>query len=96
MPGVVREDASTGDPCGAPPRNPSEYSSDVFANGKNVVRFGDAYEAHSCPGSPPHGATASAGSSTVFVNGKPVHRIGDAISCGSTGSNGSTDVIAGG
>ena len=93
---VVQGSASTGDPCGAPPRAPSAFSGDVTAGGKPVVRQGDAYLPHACPGSPPHGASASAGSSTVNVNGKPVHRNGDAISCGSVGANGVGHVNIGG
>ena len=93
---VVQGSASTGDPCGAPPRPPSSFSGDVSAEGKSVVRQGDAYAAHACPGSPPHGASASAGSSTVNVNGKPAHRNGDAISCGSVGANGVSTVNIGG
>ena len=95
MPGIVRKgDNSTPDPCKAPPRPPSSYSSNVFANSKNVVRVGDGYVLHACPGSPPHGASATGGSSTVFVNGRGVHRNGDSISCGSKGNNGSTTVFA--
>jgi len=93
---VVQGSASTGDPCGAPPRAPAAFSPDVKAGGKFVVRQGDAYAAHACPGSPPHGASAAAGSSTVKVNGQPVHRNGDAISCGSSGANGVGSVNIGG
>jgi uncharacterized Zn-binding protein involved in type VI secretion len=89
---VVQGSASTGDPCGAPPRAPSAFSGDVFIEGKPVVRQGDAYLPHACPGAPPHGATASAGSPNVNVNGKPIHRVGDAISCGSSGANGAGSV----
>jgi len=96
MPAVVKlNSASTGDPCGAPPRVPAGSSPDVTAENQPVVRQGDAYAAHACPGDPPHGATASAGSSTVTINGQPAHRNGDAISCGSTGANGATSVIIG-
>ena len=93
---VVQGSASTGDPCGAPPRPPSGFSGDVTAGGKPVVRQGDAYAAHACPGAPPHDAVASAGSSTVNINGKPAHRNGDAISCGSVGANGVSSVNIGG
>ena len=93
---VVQGSASTGDPCGAPPRPPSAFSGDVTAGGKPVVRQGDAYAVHACPGAPPHGASASAGSSTVNINGKPAHRNGDAISCGSFGANGVGHVNIGG
>ena len=96
MPAVVKlNSASTGDPCGAPPRVPAGSSPDVTAENQPVVRQGDAYTAHACPGDPPHGATASAGSSTVTINKKPAHRNGDAISCGSTGANGATSVTIG-
>tara|TARA_B110000977_G_scaffold41288_1_gene55552 strand:- start:248 stop:1174 length:927 start_codon:yes stop_codon:yes gene_type:complete len=67
----------------------------VYAEGQLVVRKGDAYVAHACPGSPPHNATASAGSASVFINGEPAHREGDAISCGSKGANGASTVIMG-
>ena len=93
---VVQGSASTGDPCGAPPRAPSAFSGNVNAGGKPVVRQGDAYEEHACPGAEPHPATASAGSSTVKINGQPVHRDGDAISCGSFGANGVSTVNVGG
>ena len=90
MPAAIKIiSASTGDPCGAPPRVPAASSGDVYAEGELVVRKGDAYAAHACPGSSPHDATASAGSATVFVNNKPAHRNGDAISCGSANSNSS-------
>jgi uncharacterized Zn-binding protein involved in type VI secretion len=93
---VVQGSASTGDPCGAPPRAPSGFSGNVNAGGKPVVRQGDAYLPHACPNAPPHGASASAGSSTVKVNGKAAHRNGDAISCGSAGANGVGHVNIGG
>ena len=97
MPAVIKlNSASSADPCGAPPRVPTGSSGDVTAEGQPVVRQGDAYTAHACPGSSPHGATASAGSSTVTINGEPAHRNGDAISCGSTGANGAGTVSIGG
>lgn len=98
MAGVIRDgDNSTADPppCLAPPRPAAQFSQNVFANGKGIVRIGDAYRPHSCIGSPPHVGSASGGSSTVFVNGRGVHRIEDPISCGSFGANGSTNVFAG-
>ena len=93
---VVQGSASTGDPCGAPPRAPSAFSGDVNAGGKPVVRSGDSYLPHACPNVPPHGASASAGSGSVNVNGKAAHRNGDAISCGSSGANGFGTVNVGG
>jgi uncharacterized protein (TIGR02594 family) len=96
MPAAIKIiSASTGDPCGAPPRVPSASSGDVYAENELVVRQDDAYAAHACPGAAPHGATASAGSAYVFINNEPAHRNGDAISCGSTGSNGASTVIIG-
>ena len=51
MPAVVKlNSASTGDPCGAPPRVPTGSSGDVTAENQPVVRQGDAYTAHACPG----------------------------------------------
>ena len=93
---IIASSTSTADPCGAPPRIPSATSSNVAACGELVVRQGDAYLPHACPGAPPHGATAAAGSGTVNVNGKALHREGDAISCGSVGANGCADVNVGG
>ena len=96
MPAAIKiTSASTADPCGAPPRLPTASSGNVYAEGELVVRKGDAYAAHACPGAPPHNATASAGSGSVYINGKAVHREGDEISCGSTGSNGASTVIIG-
>ena len=96
MSGLIRVgDLSTSDPCGAPPHAPTSGSSDVIINGLSAVRVGDPYEDHACPGDSPHPSTATGGSSTVFINGKAAHRIGDSISCGSTASNGSSNVNVG-
>jgi uncharacterized Zn-binding protein involved in type VI secretion len=96
MLGVVRKgDMSTGDPCKAPPRKAAGGSPNVFANGLPIMRVGDKYEDHSCPGSPPHSATASSGSSKVFINGRPAHRHGDKISCGSKADKCSPNVLIG-
>jgi len=96
MPRVIRKgvDDSAGHGC-YPPRSADEGSPNVFVNGIPVVRVGDHYPTHCCPGGPCHDGVASGGSSSVFVNGKPVHRNGDAISCGDTASNGSPNVFAG-
>lgn len=57
-----------------------EGSSDVFVNGKGVVRLGDLQHIHniqagnSCV---PHVLALSSSSSTVFVNGKGAGRKGD-------------------
>jgi uncharacterized Zn-binding protein involved in type VI secretion len=95
MPAVTRlGDKSTSDPCGAPARPNNKASENVFADGLGVHRKTDSWEEHSCPGSPPHGATTTSGSPTVFVNSLPIARIGDTISCGSTIAEGSSTVFA--
>lgn len=98
MPPVSRVgDKSTADPCGAAPRPSIAGSGNVLADGIPVVRVGDPYALHKCPGhNPPHPAVASGGSGTVLVNGLPLHRVGDPISCGSVSAAGSGTVISGG
>lgn len=70
-------------------------SSNVFVNGRGVVRIADGV-VHSCP----HcgvGAAAT-GSGSVFVNGRGVHRVGDGVVYpGGAGAaiSGSGDVIVG-
>ena len=86
MPGVTRK---TTDSAGGALR---EGSSNVFVNGKEAVRVGDAVTPH---GIGPHASPVmSEGSSTVFVNGIALCRAGDAASCGHNAS-GSDNVIAG-
>ena len=63
-----------------PPRPPTSWSPDVFANGLNIIRYGDSWASHCCPGC--HGGT-SIGGGTIFVNGKVAQQTGDPISCGS-------------
>ena len=83
MPAAARKDGtdnvSTGHACdGSTVTN--EGSSDVFVNGKGVVRLGDLQQVHailvgmSCV---PHVLALSSSSSTVFVNGKGAGRKGD-------------------
>lgn len=88
--GVTRlGDLSTGHyPFG--PRPNDEASSNVFVNGKGVVRVGDHWAVHGT-----HDGVQATGSSSVFVNGKAVARIGDAISCGDFVAEGSSNVFAG-
>jgi len=90
MPGVTRYgDMSCGVDC---PKTPAiGCSSNVFVNGRGVVRVGDAFQPH-CK----HSRVVSSGSSSVYVNGRPVCRIGDAISCGDVVCEGSGNVFAGG
>ncbi len=71
-------------------------SSNVFVNGRGVVRVGDAV-VHTCP----HcgvGLTAVGGSGSVFVNGRGVHRVADIVvypSGAGAAITGSGDVIVG-
>ena len=87
MPGVTRKSTdSAGGKLAA-------GSGDVFVNGAEAVRIGDAVTGH---GVAPHDSpTMAAGSGSVFVNGIAVCRAGDAATCGHSAS-GSGDVFAGG
>lgn len=87
-------DASTGDPCGAPPRPSASGSPNVFTNSIKTHRASDSWQAHACPDSPPHGASTSSGSPDVFVNSLQIARVGDPISCGSSIAVGSPTVFA--
>lgn len=91
MPGVVRR----GDDCSGhgcfPPRPSSSWSPNVFANGKNVERYGDSMQVHCCP-PPCHGGT-HIGSHSVYANGQAIQVIGDPINCGSTCVEGSGNVF---
>lgn len=70
-----------------------EGSSNVFVNGKNIVRIGDKVASH---GVSNHSAVRMVqGSSTVFCNGKPVCRRGHIASCGHQ-ATGSSNVFLGG
>lgn len=97
MPPCARiNDLCTGHgPC-YPGRPAVAGSPDVFVNGRNVHRVGDAWAAHGCPKNPTHGSILAAGSSTVFANGLPIGRIGDPVACGSSVATGSGDVFIGG
>jgi len=72
-------------------------SPNVFANGKPVVRVGDAYADHSLPYPPiaPHKLVSAQGSKTVFVNGLAVTRIGDDLSCSDKVAEGSNNIFIG-
>lgn len=90
MPGVAFKTSKCDGACGFPPASSAEWSSNVFANNKNVVRKGDQFEEHG-----DGYRVVSSGSSTVFANGKQLARIGDPISCGANIASGSSDVISG-
>ena len=96
MPGVARKaDICSGhDLC--PPRANTSWSPDVFVNGRNVHRQGDAWAVHGCVDHAPHPSVLSSGSSTVIVNNKQCGRCGDPVACGSSVATCSSDVIAGG
>lgn len=64
-------------------RSPTTYatdegSSDVFVNGKGVVRETDKMEKHPKPGCAVHAPTLQTFSSKVYVNGLRLGRKGDA------------------
>lgn len=80
---------------GFPPTATIKSSTDVFANGKGIVRQGDTYALH-CQSGSCHQPTAAKASTTVKVNGKGLHRTGDKLSCGDTAGQGSTTVKVGG
>lgn len=89
------DDIGSGHSCHFPPTKAIEGSPNVFVNGKQAVRVGDAYAAHGCPSCPvpSHSRTLAAGSPTVFINGRPAGRIGDAIDCGGVAQTGSDNVF---
>ena len=94
MASVVRQ----GDSCSGhgkfPPRSATGGSSDVLVNGRAAMRVGDGWAVHT-DGETAHAGSQSGGSSSVMVNGQGIARSGDAVSCGSTASGGSSDVLAG-
>lgn len=84
--------------CSPPTR--AKGSDNVFANGKQVSRQGDANTVHLKPRPPtppcePHSSSIASGSGTVFVNGKGCGRVGDSISSCTAVAQGSGDVFAG-
>ncbi|MDA7422698.1 PAAR domain-containing protein [Tritonibacter multivorans] len=96
MPAAGRNGDTGSGHDGFPPTPATSVSGDVFTNGVEALRKGDAFAAHSKPKHPPHGRALAAGSSSVFINGQPAGRVGDAIDCGGSISNGSGDVFIGG
>lgn len=97
MPAVTRlGDMGSGHGCW-PPRPNNGASPNVYVNGIPVHREGDSWAPHTCPTIPEtHSSVLASGSSSVFANGKPVGRIGDPVACGSTVTQGSGNVFAGG
>ncbi len=96
-PAARKGDVGSGHACHFPPTNATEGSPDVYTNGKNAVRQGDAYAPHGCGPcpAPPHGRKLASGSATVFINGKQAGRVGDPIDCGGAAATGSGDVYIG-
>lgn len=79
-----------------PPRPNGGASPNVFVNGIQLHREGDAWLPHTCPDIPEtHASVLAAGSPTVFCNGKQAARIGDPVACGSSANDGSTNVFIG-
>lgn len=77
-----------------PPRPIITASSDVYINGQQTARVGDALAPHCCKGSC-HPGVITSGSSTVYVNGQPVARITSGVNCGSMIAQGSGNVFVG-
>lgn len=91
MPAVAFSTSLCDGACSYPPAPAQEWSGNVFANSRGVVRQGDAFVDHG------HGPRSVAkGSSTVFANSKQLARIGDPITCGANIGTGSPNVFAGG
>ncbi|MEM1034124.1 MAG: PAAR domain-containing protein [Myxococcota bacterium] len=64
-----------------PPRAFQSFSPNVFAEGFEVTREGDAFHPHGCPVHPPHGAVVRRGYPSVFVNRRRVAYIGATVTC---------------
>lgn len=78
-----------------PPRLTAEWSPDVFAEGLNVHRVGDAWVTHCNTQGQCHEEATSDGSHTVYCNGKQVARIGDPVACGEAIATGRESVYVG-
>lgn len=92
MPGVVRlADNSRGHGC-FPPKPNIQASTDIFTNGRGVVRVGDIWAVHKCR-KKSHGSVSTQGSPNVFANGQAVVRQFDALSCADAAQECSSDVL---
>lgn len=87
MPGITRKDIDTAGGVLL------QGSSNVFVNGRSMVRIGDAVQGHS-PGVHSNPVMVQ-GSSSVFCNRTPVCRAGHQASCGHP-ATGSVNVFIGG
>ena len=95
MPACTRlGDTCTGHGCWSP-RGNDAASGDVYVNGIGSHRQSDHWPTHCC-GPACHDSTLAAGSGSVYVNGLQMGRIGDPVACGSSVSQGSSNVFAGG
>lgn len=93
MPQASRKgDTGSGHGC-FPPSSAISASPDVYHDGINALRKGDAVAPHGCKDCPPHGRSVSGGSPTVFINGRAAARIGDGIDCGGSMAAGSGTVF---
>jgi len=94
MAGIVRQ----GDLCSGhgpfPPRLPTSWSSNVYVNGRPVIRQGDSWATHCTPEPSLCHTGTSTGTGSVYVNGYPLQISGDPISCGSTCDASSSNVFA--
>jgi len=93
--GIVRKGDMGDGADGFTPRANIEGSPNVFVNGLEVHRIGDAWPLHCKPKAGCHTSVLAEGSNTVFANGKGVGRIGDAQSCGAHAIQGSSNVFSG-
>lgn len=69
------------DACPERPFEDDSHSPNVFAEGFQVAREGDAFKPHGCSQHPPHGAIVSFGWQTVRVNGQPIAYVGATVTC---------------
>ncbi len=96
MPSITRKgDNTSGHGC-FPPSPTISASPNVYVNGIQAVRKGDAVAPHGCGSCPPHPRKVSVGSGNVYINGQPAARQGDAVDCGGTVIAGSGTVFVNG
>lgn len=93
MPSVAFMTSVCDGACGHPPSAVAQWSSNVFANSKGVVRLSDQFTTH--PDGFHPGRVVSNASTKVFANSRRLARVGDDISCGAHIATGSNNVIAG-
>jgi uncharacterized Zn-binding protein involved in type VI secretion len=79
------------------PRSFATHSSDVWAEGVEVVRQGDLLKPHGCSNHPPHPAAVVVALRNVYANGSPLTVVGSTVGCPSMSvKTGRSTVFAGG